>query len=73
MKIPEQRMTRALNFSVEMLRNKFFGKHDSDLEFQFTYLSMLPLYSKTFDANAALQQCLDTIYMPSLTVCVIAL
>lgn len=45
-----------------MLKNKVFGAFASDLEFQLVHLAMMPLYSESFDPNAALQSCLGNVY-----------
>lgn len=45
-----------------MLKDKVFGAYESDLEFRLIHLASMPLYSEKFDANAALQGCLNTIY-----------
>lgn len=52
----------APSFSVEMLKEKVFGSFESDLEFRLVHFAMMPLYSEKFDANAGLNNCLDTIY-----------
>jgi proline iminopeptidase len=56
------RLHKAPSFSLDMLRDKVFGAFASDLEFQLVHLSMMPLYSEVFDANAALQSCLRGVY-----------
>ncbi|KAL1864489.1 hypothetical protein VTK73DRAFT_5860 [Phialemonium thermophilum] len=61
-KILEQRIHKAPSFSVEMLRDKVFGRFESDLEFRLVHLAMSPLYSEKFDANAALKSCLENVY-----------
>lgn len=45
-----------------MLKDKVFGAFDSDLEFRMVHLAMSPLYSESFDPNAALQSCLNNVY-----------
>lgn len=55
-------MHKAPSFSVEMLRHKVFGTFASNLEFRLVHLAMMPLYSETFDANKALQSCLENVY-----------
>ncbi|KKY35569.1 putative proline iminopeptidase [Diaporthe ampelina] len=52
----------APSFSVEMLKNKVFGRFESDLEFRLVHLAMMPLYSEKFDANAGLSSCLNNVY-----------
>lgn len=61
-KVLEQRVHKAPSFSVEMLKEKVFGTFQSDIEFQLVHLAMMPLYSETFDANAALASCLNNVY-----------
>ncbi|KAF3021443.1 hypothetical protein E8E14_006803 [Neopestalotiopsis sp. 37M] len=58
----EQRLSKAPSFSIEMLKDKVFGAFDSDLEFRMVHLAMSPLYSESFDPNAALQSCLNNVY-----------
>lgn len=62
MEILQQRIAKAPSFSVEMLREKTFGFFESDLEFRLVHLAMSPLYSESFDANAALKSCLNNVY-----------
>lgn len=50
------------SFTIEMLKGKVFGAFDSDLEFRMVHLVMSPLYSESFDANAALASCLNNVY-----------
>ncbi|KAI1498038.1 Alpha/Beta hydrolase protein [Biscogniauxia marginata] len=61
-KILEQRMSRAPSFSVEMLKNKVFGTFESDSEFSLVHFAMLPLYSESFDPDAALNSVLNNVY-----------
>ncbi|ORY58470.1 Alpha/Beta hydrolase protein [Pseudomassariella vexata] len=61
-KVLEQRIAKAPSFSVEMLKNKVFGRFESDLEFRLVHLAMSPLYSENFDANKALEACLGNVY-----------
>ncbi|KAL1987560.1 hypothetical protein VTN96DRAFT_3160 [Rasamsonia emersonii] len=61
-KVLEQRLHKAPGLSVEMLRNKIFGRFDSDLEFRLVMHAAAPLYSEKFDANIALQKNLDTVF-----------
>ncbi|KAK6844126.1 hypothetical protein PG995_014236 [Apiospora arundinis] len=61
-KVLEQRLDRAPSFSVRMLREKVFGRFESDLEFQLVHMAMMPLYSEAFDADQALRSCLGNVY-----------
>lgn len=61
-KVLEQRLDRAPSFSVRMLRDKVFGRFDSDLEFRLVHLAMMPLYSEAFDADQGLRSCLANVY-----------
>ncbi|KAK8135011.1 hypothetical protein PG984_007023 [Apiospora sp. TS-2023a] len=61
-KVLEQRLDRAPSFSVRMLRDKVFGRFDSDLEFRLVHLAMMPLYSEAFDADQGLWSCLGNVY-----------
>lgn len=58
----EQRLHLVPSFTREMLRDKVFGAFESDMEFRLVHLAMLPLYSETFDANAALKSVLGKYY-----------
>ncbi|KAI4600569.1 hypothetical protein KJ359_000928 [Pestalotiopsis sp. 9143b] len=58
----EQRLSKVPSFTIEMLKDKVFGAFDSDLEFRMVHLVMSPLYSESFDANAALASCLNNVY-----------
>lgn len=46
-----------------MLKNKIFGIFESNLEFCLVMSAAAPLYSETFDPNAALQKALQTNYV----------
>lgn len=61
-RVLEQRLDRAPSFSVRMLREKVFGRFESDLEFRLVHLAMLPLYSEAFDADQGLRSCLGNMY-----------
>ncbi|KAK8006042.1 hypothetical protein PG991_012339 [Apiospora marii] len=61
-KVLEQRLDRAPSFSVRMLRDKVFGRFESDLEFRLVHLAMMPLYSEAFDADQGLRSCLGNVY-----------
>ena len=62
MRILEQRLDKVPSFTKEMLRDKVFGAFESDLEFRLVHLAMSPLYSESFDANAALKSVLGNYY-----------
>lgn len=57
------RLAKAPSFSEDMLRNKVFGAYASDLEFQLIHFASMPLYKEVFDPDAALQNCLDNVYV----------
>ncbi|KAK7949250.1 uncharacterized protein PG986_010136 [Apiospora aurea] len=61
-KVLEQRLDRAPSFSVRMLREKVFGRFESDLEFRLVHLAMMPLYSEAFDPDQGLRSCLGNVY-----------
>lgn len=61
-KVLEGRLSRAPGFSLEMLKEKTFGRFESDLEFRLVHFASMPLYSESFDANAALRSCQDNTY-----------
>ncbi|KAJ5939459.1 Alpha/beta hydrolase fold-1 [Penicillium verhagenii] len=58
----EQRASRAPGFSINFLRDKVFGRFDSDLEFRLVMYAAAPLYSEKFDAEAALKSNLETVF-----------
>ncbi|KAJ6036123.1 Alpha/beta hydrolase fold-1 [Penicillium herquei] len=58
----EQRVSRAPSFSINFLREKVFGRFESDLEFQLVMFAAAPLYSEHFDAEAALKNNLSTVF-----------
>ncbi|KAJ5546880.1 Alpha/beta hydrolase fold-1 [Penicillium frequentans] len=58
----EERASRAPSFSTKFLRDKVFGRFDSDLEFRLVMYAAAPLYSEHFDAEAALKSNLETIF-----------
>lgn len=62
MEILEKRSAKVPSFSIDMLREKVFGRFESDTEFQLVHLAMKPLYAETFDPNAALQSVLSTVH-----------
>jgi hypothetical protein len=55
-------MFKAPGFSLEMLKEKTFGRFESDEEFRLVHFASMPLYSESFDANAALKSCLVNTY-----------
>ncbi|KAH8714748.1 Alpha/Beta hydrolase protein [Ilyonectria robusta] len=59
----EERMAKAPNFSVDMLRSKVFGAFKDDEEFKLVHFAMLPLYSEKYTADSGLRTCLSTIYV----------
>lgn len=60
--ILEERASRAPGFSIKFLRDKVFGRFDSDLEFRLVMYAAAPLYSEHFDAEAALKSNLETVF-----------
>ncbi|KAH7068511.1 Alpha/Beta hydrolase protein [Paraphoma chrysanthemicola] len=58
----ESRIHKAPSLSVNQLKNKIFGSFESDAEFQLVMHAAAPLYSETFDADAALAATLKTVY-----------
>lgn len=58
----QQKLYRAPSLSVNQLKNKIFGSFDSDVEFQLVMHAAAPLYTETFDADAALSKTLETVY-----------
>ncbi|KAH6977551.1 Alpha/Beta hydrolase protein [Ilyonectria sp. MPI-CAGE-AT-0026] len=59
----EERMAKAPNFSVDMLRSKVFGAFKDDEEFKLVHFAMLPLYSENYNADSGLRTCLSTVYV----------
>ncbi|PYH85588.1 alpha/beta-hydrolase, partial [Aspergillus uvarum CBS 121591] len=53
---------RAPGMSINMLRDKIFGRFNSDIEFQLVMHAAAPLYRETFDPDLALQQNLATVF-----------
>ncbi|PLB46620.1 alpha/beta-hydrolase [Aspergillus steynii IBT 23096] len=58
----ETRLNKALGLSVAMLKEKIFGRFESDIEFQLVMLSAAPLYAEKFDPDLALQKNLETVF-----------
>ncbi|KAJ5893854.1 Alpha/beta hydrolase fold-1 [Penicillium taxi] len=58
----EKRASKAPNFSVKFLRDGIFGKFDSDLEFRLVMYAAAPLYSESFDPEAALKANINTVF-----------
>ncbi|GAD95982.1 hypothetical protein NECHADRAFT_87832 [Paecilomyces variotii No. 5] len=58
----EGRLQRAPGLSVIMLREKIFGKFESDIEFRLVIHAAAPLYSEDFNADAALERNLETVF-----------
>ncbi|KAI9927069.1 hypothetical protein ASPWEDRAFT_177529 [Aspergillus wentii DTO 134E9] len=56
------RASSAPNLSINMLKDKIFGRFESDLEFQLVMYAAAPLYSQTFDAEIALKRNLETVF-----------
>jgi hypothetical protein len=47
---------------MNFLRDKVFGRFDSDLEFRLVMYAAAPLYSEHFDAESALESNLQTAF-----------
>ena len=62
-RILQERLHKAPGLSVDMLKTKIFGRFENDLEFCLVMNAAAPLYSDTFDPNAALQNALQTNYV----------
>ncbi|KAL5438275.1 hypothetical protein PMIN07_001970 [Paraphaeosphaeria minitans] len=61
-KVLEKRLHKAPSLSLAQLKNKIFGRFESDEEFRLVMHAAAPLYSETFDADAALSNTLRTVY-----------
>jgi proline iminopeptidase len=46
-----------------MLRNKVFGAYEDDDEFKLIYFAMMPLYTETYNPDAALRACRGMIFV----------
>lgn len=46
-----------------MLRNKVFGAYENDDEFKLVYFAMMPLYTETYDPDAALKACRGMVFV----------
>ena len=55
-------MHKAPSLSLNQLKNKIFGAFESDTEFQLVMHAAAPLYSESFDADAALAATLKIVY-----------
>lgn len=58
----EQRLHKAPSLSISQLKDKIFGSFSSDTEFRLVMHAAAPLYSESFDADAALAKSLKTVY-----------
>ncbi|KAF3053752.1 hypothetical protein E8E11_011944 [Didymella keratinophila] len=58
----KQRLYKAPSLSIRQLKEKIFGSFESDAEFQLVMHAAAPLYSETFDPDAALTKTLKTVY-----------
>ncbi|KAL1601735.1 hypothetical protein SLS60_006650 [Paraconiothyrium brasiliense] len=61
-KVLEQRLHKAPSLSVNQLKDKIFGRFESNEEFRLVMHAAAPLYSEKFDADAALSNTLKTAY-----------
>ncbi|CAG7924915.1 unnamed protein product [Penicillium olsonii] len=57
-----ERASKAPGLSIKFLKDKIFGRFDSDLEFRLVMYAAAPLYSEHFDADVALKHNLDTVF-----------
>ncbi|KAF3398842.1 Proline iminopeptidase [Talaromyces pinophilus] len=62
-KTMETRLHKAPNFSAQMLRNKVFGAYEDDDEFKLIYFAMMPLYTETYNPDAALRACRGMVFV----------
>ncbi|CAG8286806.1 unnamed protein product [Penicillium salamii] len=58
----EQRASKAPGLSIKFLKDKIFGRFESDLEFRLIMYAAAPLYSEHFDAEVALKHNIDTAF-----------
>ncbi|CAI7630356.1 unnamed protein product [Penicillium glandicola] len=58
----EQRTSRAPGLSITFLKDKIFGRFESDLEFRLVMYAAAPLYSENFDPELGLKQNIDTVF-----------
>ncbi|KAF1950180.1 alpha/beta-hydrolase [Byssothecium circinans] len=61
-KVLAQRLHKAPSLSINQLKNKIFGRFESNIEFQLVMHAAAPLYSESFDADVALSKSLKTVY-----------
>lgn len=62
LRILEERLPLAPCASKEMLVGGVFGDFKSDEEFRLVMFALGPLYSESYEPNAALKKCLETVY-----------
>lgn len=58
----EQRASKAPGLSITFLKDKIFGRFESDLEFRLVLYAAAPLYSEHFDPDIALKHNIETVF-----------
>ncbi|KGO71164.1 hypothetical protein PITC_096510 [Penicillium italicum] len=58
----EQRASKAPGLSIKFLKDKIFGRFESDLEFRLVMYAAAPLYSEHFDPDIALKHNIETVF-----------
>ncbi|KGO55398.1 Alpha/beta hydrolase fold-1 [Penicillium expansum] len=58
----EQRASKAPGLSIKFLKDKIFGRFESDLEFRLVMYAAAPLYSEHFDPDVALKHNIETVF-----------
>lgn len=57
-----QRASKAPGLSIKFLKEKIFGRFESDLEFRLVMYAAAPLYSEHFDPDIALKHNMETVF-----------
>ena len=60
-RVLETRLHKAPGLSIAMLKEKIFGRFESDIEFQLVMLSAAPLYAERFNPDLALEKTLEMV------------
>lgn len=58
----EKRAHKAPGLSINFLKDKIFGRFESDIEFRLVMYAAAPLYSERFDPDQGLKHNLDTVF-----------
>lgn len=58
----EERASKAPGLSINFLKDKIFGRFESDIEFRLVMYAAAPLYSERFDPDQGLKHNLDTVF-----------